>query len=50
MSRRAVEVERSFAGRGGNGAGSGRGPVRADEDSRTVLPFLQELRDRGLHD
>jgi len=25
-------------------------PVRADEDPRTVLPFLRELRDHGLHD
>ena len=32
------------------GIGTKRTMVRADEDPRTALRFLQELRDHGLHD
>ncbi|MBV8127882.1 MAG: hypothetical protein JO114_09530, partial [Planctomycetaceae bacterium] len=32
------------------GIGTQRTMVRADEDPRTALRFLQELRDHGLHD
>lgn len=31
-------------------AAVGTAPIRAGEDSRTALPFLKELKDRGLHD
>lgn len=52
MSRRAlVQIGLVLVGViGVIGIGTQRTMVRADEDPRTALRFLQELRDHGLHD
>ena len=49
MSRRAL-VQIGLVLVGVIGIGTQRTMVRADEDPRTALRFLQELRDHGLHD
>jgi len=49
MSRRAV-VQIGLVLVGVIGIGTQRTMVRAGEDPRTALRFLQELRDHGLHD
>jgi cellulose synthase operon protein C len=50
MSRRAVKLSGIVLAGAVVWLATAVAPVRADEDSRTVLPFLQELRDHGLHD
>jgi len=50
MSRRAVKLRWIVAAGAVMWLAAAAAPVRADEDSRTVLPFLQALRDHGLHD
>jgi len=49
MSRRAL-VQVGVVLVGTLGLWTSWATIRADEDPRTALRFLQELRDRGLHD
>ena len=50
MSRRAVKLSGIVLAGAVMWLAMAVAPVRADEDPRTVLAFLQELRDHGLHD